>query len=723
MALATMDANDGAAPPASAVVGPKANQSKKAKKVDAEDEGKARAQRRGPVPLKPNVLFEQCYRGTVVPQDEWSNLMAALARDLPVTFRFAGAHPLSRVLAERMELDFVAPGAFDFGEIGVAEDAGNDGDGIEEGAQRQQTPSCKKPLSKLPWLDGAWRLDIPKTVLRKAPGPKRLHEFIKRCVALGAICRQEAVSMVPVALLRGGAGLHVLDVCGSPGMKALQLLDAAGASSLTDAPASVARILNGGAVVANDLDGRRVCMLAHHVLRVRHPSGLVIHHNATALPALGGKFDCVLCDVPCSGDGTIRKAPQLLASWRPNRANALHTLQVRIACAAAAQLAVGGRMVYSTCALSPVENEAVVAALLLNANGALELVDVDNELEGLLRRPGLECWEVYAGARRCKEAVALRSPEDAAARGIDIPPSAWPPTPSGAAARLGLPGILRRCWRFLPHVGDGGGFFVAVLRRVSAEDVPLCPATPPSESTRGEASSGACEVQEGDEEDVMPDDAVCKEALPEAQREAFLVPVSASEKTRSLVEAALDFYGLDVPIGNFFARIDGDGRNIYLVSDGVRDVLTASSGETTPRLRVMVGGVRVFDENRFLKGSGCSLRLCQEGACWLAPLMRRRCCNASPEEMLELLDGKMRLFTDFVVGSRLRQSLEDMDTQGSVAIVCTLPDGAGSISAVAERGAECVCLFVNQHEMRELRETLEAVLAPPAAEGPQPAKE
>ena len=92
----------------------------------------------------------------------------------------------------------------------------------------------------------------------------------------------------------------------------------------------------------------------------------------------------------------------------------------------------------------------------------------------------------------------------------------------------------------------------------------------------------------------MPEDAVCKEALPAAQREAKLVAATQNEHARELVEAALKFYGLDLPVGNFFVRNDGDGRNMYLASDAVRDVLCAS-----PNLRVMVvsDGIGAPDPN------------------------------------------------------------------------------------------------------------------------------
>lgn len=128
------------------------------------------------------------------------------------------------------------------------------------------------------------------------------------------------------------------------------------------------------------------------------------------------KFDRILCDVPCSGDGTLRKAPDLWKRWTPNFANGLHKyvrllsallsvclwedfhciiggadgylgrfplyfvshslllslicrLQVRIALRAAVLLDVGGMMVYSTCSLNPVENEASLAAILRACQG------------------------------------------------------------------------------------------------------------------------------------------------------------------------------------------------------------------------------------------------------------------------------------------------------------------------------------------------------------------
>lgn len=51
-------------------------------------------------------------------------------------------------------------------------------------------------------------------------------------------------------------------------------------------------------------------------------------------------------------------------------------------------------MVYSTCSLNPIEDEAVVCELIRRSKGAIELVDVSNELPGLKRSPGVTHWGV-----------------------------------------------------------------------------------------------------------------------------------------------------------------------------------------------------------------------------------------------------------------------------------------------------------------------------------------
>ncbi len=79
-----------------------------------------------------------------------------------------------------------------------------------------------------------------------------------------------------------------------------------------------------------------VCVCAC-VSRVHSPHLLVTNHSAEYFPLLTDaegkpqRFDRVLCDVPCSGDGTMRKAPDIWRKWNVSGGNGLHIMQLRIA--------------------------------------------------------------------------------------------------------------------------------------------------------------------------------------------------------------------------------------------------------------------------------------------------------------------------------------------------------------------------------------------------------
>ena len=105
------------------------------------------------------------------------------------------------------------------------------------------------------------------------------------------------------------------------------------------------------------------------------------------------KFDRVLCDVPCSGDGTLRKNIALWKMFHPHIGHGLHTLQLEILMKSLSMVRQHGRVVYSTCSFNPLENEAVVQAALTKLKGKVKLVDVKKELSPFLKyRPGMLKW-------------------------------------------------------------------------------------------------------------------------------------------------------------------------------------------------------------------------------------------------------------------------------------------------------------------------------------------
>jgi 16S rRNA C967 or C1407 C5-methylase (RsmB/RsmF family) len=76
------------------------------------------------------------------------------------------------------------------------------------------------------------------------------------------------------------------------------------------------------------------------------------------------RYDAILLDVPCSSERHVLKTPAALATWSPARIRQLSRRQYALASAAVDSVKPGGYVVYATCALSPEENEAVLARII-----------------------------------------------------------------------------------------------------------------------------------------------------------------------------------------------------------------------------------------------------------------------------------------------------------------------------------------------------------------------
>jgi 16S rRNA (cytosine967-C5)-methyltransferase len=168
----------------------------------------------------------------------------------------------------------------------------------------------------------------------------------------GRMTMQDEASQLVVELLDPQPGQRVLDVCAAPGGKAT---------------ASAERVGSGGLVVALDRHERRLGLVARDAERLGLDNLRTLAADATRRwpDALApGSFDRVLVDAPCSGIGAWRRNPD--ARWRatadaPAR---LATVQLAMLRNAAQLLARDGALVYSTCTLTPEENEAVIDTLL-----------------------------------------------------------------------------------------------------------------------------------------------------------------------------------------------------------------------------------------------------------------------------------------------------------------------------------------------------------------------
>lgn len=143
-------------------------------------------------------------------------------------------------------------------------------------------------------------------------------------------------------------GETVFDLCSAPGGKAF----------------TIAEMMNNrGIVRAFDVYQSRVELIKSGAERLGLNSVYAYLSDATVFNENYGMADKILCDVPCSGLGIIRRKPEIRFKNREDIDN-LPNLQYRILCNAVNYLKDGGRLVYSTCTLNPKENEEVCNTFL-----------------------------------------------------------------------------------------------------------------------------------------------------------------------------------------------------------------------------------------------------------------------------------------------------------------------------------------------------------------------
>ena len=167
----------------------------------------------------------------------------------------------------------------------------------------------------------------------------------------GAYYVQEAASQFVGHLLQGVevAGRRILDLCAAPGGKTTLYASLAGPDGL---------------VVANEIDRRRAQVLADNVRKWGTGNVAVTTCEARQLGGFEAWFDVVAVDAPCSGEGMFRKEPAALAQHCEALVKQCAELGADILDSAAAALAPGGELVYSTCTFAPEEDEGQVAAFL-----------------------------------------------------------------------------------------------------------------------------------------------------------------------------------------------------------------------------------------------------------------------------------------------------------------------------------------------------------------------
>jgi 16S rRNA (cytosine967-C5)-methyltransferase len=169
-----------------------------------------------------------------------------------------------------------------------------------------------------------------------------------------------------------GKGVRILDCCAAPGGKT--------AAMLANNPEAQ--------LLACDVHPTRLATMQRRL--AAEATGGQIEYRVADAAKLGnvGLFDRILCDVPCTGTGTLARNPEIRHRLQPREFERQAERQRAILTAMLRLLAPGGRLLYATCSLEPEENEAVVETVLGAAEGSsrgFSRIDLRAEFDRLER--------------------------------------------------------------------------------------------------------------------------------------------------------------------------------------------------------------------------------------------------------------------------------------------------------------------------------------------------
>lgn len=211
-----------------------------------------------------------------------------------------------------------------------------------------------------------------------------------------------AIQSIVGQLVSGMGAVRYLDSCAAPGGKTTAAMDALPPGSL---------------VVANEYDFKRAGVLAENVEKWGCGNVLVSRGDTVRFRKFPDFFDIIAADVPCSGEGMMRKDAEAVAQWSLSLVADCVVRQRKIVGNLWDALRPGGYMIYSTCTFNIHENEEVVDWITGHLGGETVKLDIGG-FEGV-------------------------------ADGV---------------------GTRHHCYRFIPGVIRGEGLFVSVIRKNDAEE-------------------------------------------------------------------------------------------------------------------------------------------------------------------------------------------------------------------------------------------------------------
>lgn len=283
-------------------------------------------------------------------------------------------------------------------------------DSIRVNTLKISVEELKKRLENYGWKLKRISEDFPEILIIKEESNLKPGELGKTLEhILGYYYVQDISSMMSAVALNPQEEDFVLDLCASPGSKTTQM---------------AMMMNNKGTIIANEISLGRIAILNSNLERCGVSNTIVTRKDGVqfCLRAQREKieFDKILTDVPCSGEGTLRKSPNTMNIWNLKVIEGMAKIQKKLAFEALKLLKIGGEMVYSTCTLSPEENEEVIQFLKENFEIKIEKINLP-----MKTRSGILEWN---GKKFDEE--------------------------------------IKNCCRIYPHDNDSDGFFLAKIKKL-----------------------------------------------------------------------------------------------------------------------------------------------------------------------------------------------------------------------------------------------------------------
>lgn len=215
-------------------------------------------------------------------------------------------------------------------------------------------------LEPLEWVPYGFR------VIKKSHNLGSSHEFLQ-----GYYYLQNVASMLPALILDPKPSELVIDMCAAPGSKATQL----------------AQIMkNKGTLILIDRNKKRIPSLEMNIRRLGISNSIILNFDAKNLHELNVKADKILLDAPCTGEGLIRQDKSRKTSKKLRDIQKMASIQKNLLTAGLNALKPNGKLLYSTCSITPEENEFVINDVLSkNSNFKIQKIHPKYGVNGLTK--------------------------------------------------------------------------------------------------------------------------------------------------------------------------------------------------------------------------------------------------------------------------------------------------------------------------------------------------